>query len=554
MKPRKCKTSFAVADSETDPFVFGRVPKPFIWGYYDGLKFKTFRTTKEFVEHIRDIKITIYAHNGGKFDWMFLLDYLDAYYRPTIINGRLSKLKVGKATLVDSYNILPIALKDYQKDEIDYEIFEENLREKHIEEITDYLRSDCVYLYDLVKSYRDEYGADLTQAGGSIKTFQKMRAAEVGKDNSKVPRHKDKAMFANFKNFYHGGRVECFRLGIIDEKSRVVDINSAYPFAMTYKHPFGLDFVYGDREIPFSESERTFYRLECISHGALPYRAKPNSGLSFPNDDEIREFYITDWEYWTAKNAKLISAITIIECVTFSDTLDFSEYVYKFYNGRKQAKRDGDKAKDLLYKLRLNSLYGKFGSDYRKYENYLILPDDVGDIDGWEKLDKMGDKNSLHSCPLSDDEMNFYNVATAASITGFVRAYLLAAMVNIGFANMLYCDTDSMAVLENSPLHKIPMGDDLGNWKDEGIFKKSGIAGKKLYIFKKWEKCPIYILDKKKKPETLSYKKACKGVDLTENQLWKVCRGGKVAHKKASPSFSMTGKSRFTKRTVRITK
>ena len=38
-------------------------------------------------------------------------------------------------------------------------------------------------------------------------------------------------------------------------------------------------------------------------------------------------------------------------------------YHYKFYNGRKEAKRVGDRAKDLLYKLRLNSLYGKFGTE-----------------------------------------------------------------------------------------------------------------------------------------------------------------------------------------------
>lgn len=526
-KKRQSKTRFAVLDSETDPFVFGRVPAPFIWGFYDGKMFKTFRDTKKLIEFLSDKKITIYAHNGGKFDYMFLLDYINSYEKPTIINNRLSKMRIGKCTLVDSYNILPIALCDYKKDEIDYRKFESDVRENHIDEITDYLRGDCVYLYDLVARYREECGADLTQASGAMKTYQKMAG-------DKAPRHNDQGTFANFKKFYHGGRVQCFRTGIIDARFNVYDINSAYPFAMTYSHPYGLDFEYGDREIPFSDSVRVFYRLECASRGAFPYREKPNSALSFPDDNKIREFYVTDWEYWTAKNARLISKIKIIECAKFSDTRDFSDYVFTFYNGRKKAKVDGDKALDLLYKFRLNSLYGKFGSDYRKYENFIILPKDI-EVDDWEQIDNFGKDNILFSKPLDDSEMNFYNVATAASITGFVRAYLLAAMVRVGWDNLLYCDTDCLVTSKRGDLN---LSNELGAWKDEGEFIRAGIAGKKMYIFK---------------PEKGPCKKASKGVKLSDAELWKVARGGEVKHRKDSPSFSVTGKARFTERTIKIT-
>lgn len=542
---RLSNVKFAVADCETDPFLFGRVPEPFLWGYYDGLTFKTFATTKEFVEYIRDKKITIYAHNGGKFDWIFVLDYVDDFYKPVIINGRLSKLKIGKAILCDSYNILPIKLADYKKDDIDYSKFEVDQRGKYMSEIVDYLRSDCIYLYDIIKTYRDEYGCDLTQAGGAVKTFQKMRG-------EKVPRHTDSSLFAHFKKFYYGGRVECFRSGIIEQSFNVYDINSAYPYAMTYRHPYGLDFLYGDREIPFSDNTRVFYRLTCASTGAFPWREKPNAGLSFPDDGAVREFYVTDWEYWTAKNAGLLKKAKIRECVMFEDTTDFCDYVLRFFEGRQLAKRDGDAAKDLLYKLRLNSLYGKFGSDYRKYENYIILPDDF-ESDEWDKIDQFGVGKALFSMPLSVDEMKFYNVATAASITGFVRAYLLAAIVNVGKDNMLYCDTDSIAVLSGAPVSGIPQGRQLGEWKLEGLFSRGGIAGKKLYIFEKNKNCPIYKADRKKDPTTKKYKTAMKGVQLTYAQLWRLCRGYEVVHKKDSPSFSMTGKARFTVRRIKIT-
>lgn len=519
---------FAVLDSETDPFVFGRVPKPFIWGYYDGVEFKTFRDTAQMVAFIRTRKISIYAHNGGKFDWMFLLEHLNSFERPTIINHRLSKCRVGKATLLDSVNILPVKLADYQKDIIDYKKFEADVREKHMPEIIDYLRGDCVYLYDLIAGYRAEFGNNLTLAGGAMKTYQKMRG-----DN--VPRHSDKAIFAMFKKFYFGGRVQCFKRGIIDKKFSVYDINSAYPFAMTYRHPMGLGYAYGDREIPFSDTDRVFYRLECVSAGAFPYRVKPTAGLSFPDDNKAREYYVTDWEYWTAKNAGLIEKIKIVECVKFDETCDFKEYVDYFYFGRKEAKRAGDKMKDLFFKLMLNSLYGKFGSDYRKYENNIILPKDF-ESDDWEKIDDFAEgDNALFSMPLSDDEMKFYNVATAASITGFVRAYLLAAMVRTGRNNLLYCDTDALATHSRGDLN---IGDGLGAWKYEGDFVKAGIAGKKMYIFK---------------AKNGDVKKACKGVQLSDSEMWQVCRGKTVTHRKDSPSFSVTGKARFTERAIKIT-
>ena len=526
-KKKKKEKNFAVIDGETDPFLFGRVPKPFLWGFYDGYIFKTFTETKNLVEFLRGQEITIYAHNGGKFDYDFMFSYLEPFQKVTIINGRWSKMKLGKCTLVDSYNIMPVALSAYQKTEINYEKFEENIRHNHMQEITNYLRDDCVYLYDLVKSYREEYGADLTQAGGAIKTFEKMRS-------EKSPRHRDIKTFHLFKPFYYGGRVECFKKGIIEKSFNVYDINSAYPFAMTYRHPFGMSFEYGDRELPFQDNVRVFYRLECISRGAFPFREKPNSGIDFPNDNILREYTITDWEYWTAKNAGLISQVKIIECVRFSETLDFNEYVTYFYEGRQQAKRDGDKKKDLLYKLRLNSLYGKFGSDYTKYENFIILPEDFNSTE-WEKRGDIGNETALYSKPLAEDEMHFYNVATAASITGFVRAYLLAAMVNVGFDNLLYCDTDSLAVHSGKGIN---VGNQLGDWKDEGKFIKAGIAGKKLYVFK---------------PEKGACKIASKGARLTSAEIWRVCRGDTVNYKKDSPCFSITGKARFIERNIKMT-
>lgn len=104
------------ADCETDPFKRGRIPKPFLWGVYDGTACHLFERTEDFINFVQDKKVILYAHNGGKFDWHFILDYLEPFTPINIINGRIAKFKIGVCEFRDSYNILPIPLAAYQKE------------------------------------------------------------------------------------------------------------------------------------------------------------------------------------------------------------------------------------------------------------------------------------------------------------------------------------------------------------------------------------------------------------------------------------------------------
>src|SRR5690348_16590904 len=105
------------------------------------------------------------------------------------------------------------------------------------------------------------------------------------------------------KPFYYGGRVECFVKGNKKEKFNVYDINSAYPFAMCERHPWGT-LYYTDNRLPPSDARisRSFITLETSSNGAFPYRQ--GSGLDFPADAQTRTFHITGWEYIAARDTK----------------------------------------------------------------------------------------------------------------------------------------------------------------------------------------------------------------------------------------------------------
>jgi len=522
----KKETLFAVADCETDPFKKGRIPAPFIWGFYDGCDYRKFDTTLEFLKFAREQPVILYAHNGGKFDWHFLLDYLDEFSEVMIIAGRLARFKIGECEFRDSYNILPVPLAAYKKDEVDYAIFEPGERDKPANRqiIEDYLRSDCVYLYQLVEQYIVQYGVTLTIAGAAVKQWQKIA-------NVKAPKT-SKNFYDAVKPYYYGGRVECFRYGVFKTKFKVIDVNSSYPYAMMNLHPYG-EISNVSRDLPHSIAyiQRSMITLIGACNGAFPYPDK--TGLHFPNDNTVREYNVTGWEYLAAMDTGALGVHEITKVVRFSDSVRFDDYVSHFYKLKNESKKGSP---DYIFaKLFLNSLYGKFGANPDKYHEHIIVkPRNIAQAenDGYEHCAFIGPW-SLCAKPLDENKQHYYNVATAASITGFMRAMLWRAMSQCQV--VLYCDTDSIACIDTGKLKLHPT--DLGAWDVEAECNYGAIAGKKLYAFK---------------TTTGKWKTASKGVRLTEKEIVKVAKGKTVVYDPIAPSFSAKRGIRFVPRKIEM--
>lgn len=506
--------SIWVADSETEGFKYRRIPRPFIWGAYDGSTYREFNTTAEFLDFFRELDVIVYAHNGGKFDWMYLLDELEPWEPIMVINGRLAKFKIGNCEFRDSYNILPMPLAAYKKDEIDYALFEpeERAKPENMIKIRDYLRSDCLYLYQLVSDFANNYGGGLTLAGSAMKQWQKIA-------DRKAPSTSED-FYNTFSPYYYGGRVECFRLGIVSEPFKVIDINSAYPFAMKHNHAYGDAFT-RTAELPKSRAytERSFIHLRGVSRGALPYRAADKS-LEFPNDNEARDYHVTGWEFLAAIETRSLDDWEIISVTTFLDSINFVEYVDHFYEMKSSAEKGSPEY--IFAKLFLNSLYGKFGANPDKYDEYTVIRPqfiDAANVDGYDFCADLG-KYSLVSRPLSDERRRYYNLATAASVTGFVRAYLWRAIKDC--KGVIYCDTDSIACADSGALALDP--NELGAWDTEAVCDHGGVAGKKLYAFHttagKW-------------------KKASKGVRLSPEEILGIAAGKDAIYRPEAPSFSI---------------
>ena len=534
-----------VADCETDPFLHGRVPEPFLWGVYSDSGYEQFDRTDEFMRYITDIECICYAHNGGKFDWHFITDFIEYGTDLLIINGRLSRFTVGQCQFRDSWNILPVPLGQMQKTAIDYAIFERGERDKpkNRKAIESYLYDDCRFLYQFVRAFIDRHGVQLTQASASFKTWEKM-------SGRKAPHDLGGDIYDKFSCYYYGGRCQAFASGIVDGDSEMVDINSAYPFAMLSPHPMSLAHVAIDYPDEYEFSGPEFLTITGPACGALPYRDTDNS-LIFPDDGIVRDFHITGWEWLALGDTRGHAGYTIVRAYEFLETADFSNFILPLYQERLDAKALGDTVNDLLAKLCMNSCYGKFGSNPRNYECYKVVDpiivedcDTLGrDIDGrWSFAGYFGEL-PLVSRPLDEQAERFYNVATSASITGYVRAMLWRAICQCD--GVIYCDTDSIIARSVAGL---PQGDGLGAWKHEATFSGGGVGGKKLYAFElKGHK-------KGKDGKMVTHKTASKGAKLTADDiLGVICKGGVVEYAPDAPCFSVHKAPAFVKRNIRAT-
>lgn len=536
---------------------------PFLWGAYEGTSdtYYQFETVAQLslwfvqLEHERKGQL-FYAHNGGKFDYHFFRDQINSDENILIINGRLAKFKVGEHEFRDSLNIFPnTRLKDFGiKSDIDYAKMEKSIRHLHMAEIGAYLRQDCVGLWEVISRYRRDFGKQLTQATASMRTWSKMAGRE--------PPRQTRGEHLALKKYYYGGRVQCFESGVKRTDFEVYDINSAYPFAMRNVHPISTVPSVSD-QLPVREAEigPCLLSIRCTSHrGALPYRQEAE--LFFPEDERtVREYHVTGWEYLAAIETGSLSDVDIRDVLQFSECIDFKDYINHFYGLREEARKRGDIAGRIFGKYFMNSLYGKFGANCENYAEYVIASIDTEDIwrnggrlpvgnkkfkeidGGYIEYKEWGDRKLMVRNPTEEElddiqgKWRYYNIATAASITGFVRAYLYRALC--ASESAIYCDTDS---IKARSFMQLPMGTDLGQWKHEYSGDFFAVAGKKLYADhikgRPWEYNP------KEEDETQkNWKIASKGANLAALEsapqiIERIAQGETIEYNPDVPTFS----------------
>lgn len=489
--------------------------RPFMCGFYDGKTFRAFRNlpsanklpwkkrhiakggcidrflTVLFSKANGYIDTTIYAHNGGNFDFLFLLAWLRA--RPKLdfaivpIQSTIQVLKVWKRgrekegcwTFLDSLKLLPMSLaaackamglpgkKDLPLSTLEGSpLWEE------------YNQQDCKALYDvLVLTHdlvEDKLGGEvgITTPSTAMRLFRRKYLAR-GSAPAMIPRHMH---FEKCKNKdcpgclhqwvrfgYYGGRTEIFRMK--GEGLKYYDLNSSYPASMMLDMPAG-----NKVECELYEPERYGKNyvgfVECIVHippeceiPPLPFRADSGK-LLFPAG--------TFSGTWSTEELNLLNhprvkghVVSVTKCVWYRRVSVFVDMVTDLYKYRDKSLPGYDLGLSTLAKLILNALYGKFGM---KEERETIVLVHEGDTppDGAKPAGGDIANGIWYSTKVSSPCYVIPQIA--AHITALARVRLWHVMNSALDAGgrLYYCDTDSVITDV-----ELPTDSALGALKDE---------------------------------------------------------------------------------------
>lgn len=422
---------------------------------------------------------TIYAHNGGRFDYKFLIHKLRGEIK--FKGSSIMSAEIGKHMLRDSLHILPTSLASLQKDAFDYRLMDRSIRHKHKDDIIQYCINDCKYALDFIRHFVERHGFKISigqAAFAQVKSlYPQIECLSPGQDKI-------------FRQFFFGGRVECFEGNVhVKGNLKYVDLNSAYPAVMAHmKHPIGKVWV-TDNKVT---RDTFFIELSCKSQGAFIIREKIDGDIKTSAPHGYRKFYTTIHEYKAAVELNLISDVTIHATHNCPLSTTFADFVVPRYDARRSItaamKNELENSaswshmnKDqTIIKFELNNAYGKFAQNPERYrETYITNVDGKPPEDDglpW-RIETIGGDYIMWQRPNADYRYN--NVATGASITGAQRAVLLRAIHAV--KRPLYCDTDSVICEDVGDLE---MHDTkLGAWKIEAELDELIVNGKKLYAY-----------------------------------------------------------------------
>ena len=423
---------------------------------------------------------TIYAHNGGGWDFLSLIFYIIntdekvSFY--TIENGgKIVAVMIpnGNVTirLCDSLYLIKSSLDEAGKKyvgrgKVKDDRLPEELYDTDREKFNQYLSGDCKLLYDVISKFADLIHTKvapisrlgLTLPSTALKCF---RTSYLDKEIS-IP--ECDTLKAALRSAYCGGRVEVFKPGNYSNVN-VYDFNSLYPSVMaTTNVPITGTATYTRK---FHPDKCGVYRISYDQTRMDRPTLLLQNGIG---SNEGNGWYFANEIQCFLRNR--LGDITIHEGYVFrkSEVL-FAKYVDTLYSLRMT---DKDSPLGEACKLLLNSLYGKFGI---KEERKSTLYADHDVAKKWIKAGKsveLLDEEMLIWSVTENVEPAYQHVGIAGTITSEARVRLYEAMD----VNTIYCDTDSIHTVSNLPTSK-----KLGELKLE--FSGAGVyCGKKLYALK----------------------------------------------------------------------
>lgn len=450
----------------------------------------------------------MYAHNGFGFDmkridWKLLIEY---GYTVDFLTGRDGSIKSATVSTLTATWIIrdSLLLIPRKLDEVTAKFapeFRKLKREKSFDEYpfnpedkddTDYAIQDSVGLWYALKRVdsilQDRFNVSIhespTLPGLAFRAFRllfKPKNKEMEETAEKYPGLSWGAAVAA-RESYHGGQTIAFRTNAFRDIVSI-DANSMYSFVMlNWKLPTGEVRKFS-RLPPDSNPNRTLCLAVChIPSGVFPVLKTKNKKGGVGNYNGV----VAGW-YWLfelEKQKELGGSYEVVECYVWEDD---TECASRFIALCRQLRmEDYFGAIGEIAKLLGNAVYGKFAQMVAEYTLQLAKnqPDEsfpVYDPVQRRTVAGLWQVKSQHS--FSADMTHW-----ASFITAKARMVLNDGIQKVGFASVVYCDTDSI-FFERKYLYRVQdiLGKEYGKFKIEKGTEDKGIPfqaiAPKAYLF-----------------------------------------------------------------------
>ncbi|KAL0391303.1 UNVERIFIED_CONTAM: DNA polymerase [Sesamum latifolium] len=328
----------------------------------------------------------------------------------------------------------------------------------HSEELINYLRQDILILGGVMLKAQEinwsKYQIDvedvMTITSLSLKIFRKLYFDDNAFHINIPTRNQDTFI----RRGYYGGHVDVYKPH--GENLYYYDVNSLYPYIMkSYPMPSGepvwknnLESVELDSLFGFIEAY-----VVCpknISRPFLPYKDKMGT-LIFPTGKFIGVFYSEELKFARDLGYKIFP---LRGYMFEKKSSPFEGFISDLYESRLEAKKRGDEPMTFIYKILMNSLYGRFD---KLNDDYYI----VNYISNSQIVDDTEWKAPKHSA-----------VQLSAAITACARIHMYP---HISREDCYYTDTDSIVLGS-------PLSDDLVSSKEMGKFKLEYHVKKGIFL------------------------------------------------------------------------
>nr|UYK51798.1 hypothetical protein [Paphiopedilum micranthum] len=328
---------------------------------------------------------TIYFHNFSRFDGILLLKHLACHHKsyklkPLMRNNRLYELAVysGNKMLFrfrDSLNLLPGKLSALAnnlcpglgpKGSIPYdEVTLSNLVSMK-NRLLDYMKQDILLLGGVMQKaqeiywnlYKVDIESKITLSSLALSIFR-MKYYDSNNWPIHIPNKNEDSFI---RNAYYGGHADTYKP--YGEDLYYYDVNSLYPFIMKeFQMPGGVPVWHRNLDGKDLDSIFGFIQVVCpntIKKPFLPYRDKNNT-LIFPTGEFVGVYYSEELKYARGLG---YTVLPISGYLFERMESPFRHFVSSLFESRLEARKSGNDAMAYVYKILMNSLYGRLGINH----------------------------------------------------------------------------------------------------------------------------------------------------------------------------------------------